>query len=69
MFATQLVIYLVKACLEYNKDPDSKDVLDNVDRYAETGDIQYLKDAYGHFYACTGFLFNGMGYNQVMSKL
>lgn len=69
MFTTQLVIWLVKECMGYREDPDSKDVLDNVDKYAETGDTQYLKDAYGHFYACTGFDFNGMGYKEVMSKL
>lgn len=69
MFTTQLVIWLVKECLPYDEDPDSEDVLNSLDKYAETGDIQHLKDAYGHFYACTGFYFNGMGYTEVMSRL
>lgn len=69
-FTVMLALELLDVCSQYNPDDESvMEIKVGIGRWADTGDIEFLKDAYWAYYAATGFTTMQLGYDDIMEKL
>lgn len=69
-FTVGLAVEILELCSYYN--PDDENVMEvkiGIERWADTGDIEFLKDAYWAYYAATGFTVMGLPCKDIMDML
>lgn len=69
-FTVMLALELLDVCSQYNPDDESvMEIKVGISRWADTGDIEFLKDAYQAYYGATGFTVMGLPYKDIMNRL
>lgn len=69
-FTVMLALELLDVCSQYNPDDESvMEIKVGISRWADTGDIEFLKDAYRAYYCATGFTVMQLGYDGIMERL
>lgn len=69
-FTVMLAVEMLDLCSHYNQeDKTVMEVKLGISRWADTGDIEFLKDAYWSYYAATGFTVMGLPYKDIMNRL
>lgn len=69
-FTVKLALELLDVCSQYNPDDESvMEIKVGIGRWADTGDIEFLEDAYRTYYFVTGFPVMQLGYDGIMEKL
>lgn len=69
-FTAMLAVEMLDLCSQYN--PEDETVIEiklGIRRWADTGDIEFLKDAYQAYYRATGFTVMCLPCNDTMSAL
>lgn len=69
-FTVRMAIEMLDLCSLYN--PEDETVMEtklSIRRWADTGDIEFLKDAYRSYYAATGFTVMGLPCKDIMNAL
>ena len=69
-FTVMMAVEMLNLCSHYN--PEDETVMEvklGICRWADTGDIEFLKDAYQAYYDATGFTVMGLPYNDIMNML
>lgn len=69
-FTVMMAVEMLDLCSHYN--PEDEIVMKiklGIRRWADTGDIEFLKVAYWSCYAATGFTVMGLPYNDIMNAL
>lgn len=69
-FTVMLAVEMLDLCSHYN--PEDETVMEvklGIRRWADTGDIEFLKDAYWAYYAATGFTVMCLPCKDIMDAL
>lgn len=69
-FTVKLAVEILELCSYYS--PDDEDVMEvkiGIERWADTGEIEFLEDAYQAYYDATGFTVMGLPYKSIMNRL
>lgn len=69
-FTVELAIEMLNLCSYYSQEDETvMEVKLGIQRWADTGDIEFLKDAYQAYYDATGFTVMGLPYRDIMNML
>lgn len=69
-FTVMMAVEMLNLCSHYN--PEDETVMEvklGIRRWADTEDIEFLKDAYQAYYSATGFTVMGLPYKDIMNIL
>ena len=69
-FTVELAVEMLDLCSHYNQEDETvMEVKLGIQRWVDTGDIEFLKDAYQAYYFATGFTVMGLPYRDIMNML
>lgn len=69
-FTVMMAVEMLNLCSHYNQEDETvMEVKLGIQRWADTGDIVFLKDAYQTYYFATGFTVMGLPYRDIMNML
>lgn len=69
-FTVGLAVEMLDLCSHYGQEDETvMEVKLGIQRWADTGDIEFLKDAYQVYYRATGFTVMCLPYNDIMNML
>lgn len=69
-FTVMMAVEMLDLCSHYNQEDETvMEVKLGIRRWADTGDIEFLKDAYWAYYGATGFTVMGLPCKDIMHRL